>query len=78
MSLMVAVWNSTDFLMMKLSLLFSHPLIVTVLIVADKREFRRLRNTGFRSNTNSLNHKPVIYKNGYIESLISLFDPAKL
>ena len=46
--------------------------------VADKKEFRKLRNTGFRSNTNSLNHKPVFYKNKFLEGLISLFEPAKL
>lgn len=46
--------------------------------VIEKEEFRLLRNTGFRSNTNSLNHKPVIYKNKNLESLISLFDKEKL
>ena len=46
--------------------------------VKDKEEFRSLRNTGFRSNTNSLNHKTIIYKNQYLESLISLFDREKL
>lgn len=46
--------------------------------VSDKEEFRLLRNTGFRSNTNSLNHKPIIYKNEHLENLISLFDSDKL
>lgn len=46
--------------------------------VTDKEEFRLLRNTGFRSNTNSLNHKPIIYKNEHLENLISLFDSEKL
>ncbi|MDI6734940.1 MAG: hypothetical protein QME42_01890 [bacterium] len=46
--------------------------------VTDKKGFRKLRNTGFRSNTNSLNHKLIIYKNGYLERLISLFNPTKL
>jgi hypothetical protein len=46
--------------------------------VKDKEEFRLIRNTGFRSNINSLNHKPIIYKNKYLESLISLFDSEKL
>lgn len=46
--------------------------------VSEKEEFRKLRNTGFRSNTNSLNHKPIIYKNEYLENLISLFEPQKL
>lgn len=46
--------------------------------VTEKEEFRLLRNTGFRSNTNSLNHKQINYKNEYIENLISLFDRDKL
>lgn len=46
--------------------------------VKDKDEFRLLRNTGFRSNTNSLNHKPIIYKNENLENLISLFNSDKL
>lgn len=46
--------------------------------VHDKEEFRLLRNTGFRSNTNSLNHKPIVYKNENLENLISLFDSEKL
>ena len=46
--------------------------------VFEKEEFRKLRNTGFRSNTNSLNHKPVTYRNEYLENLISLFEPIKL
>lgn len=46
--------------------------------VTDKEEFRLLRNTGFRSNTNSLNHKPIIYKNENLENLIFLFDSDKL
>lgn len=46
--------------------------------VIDKEEFKMLRNTGFRSNTNSLNHKPIIYKNEHLENLISLFDGEKL
>ncbi len=37
-----------------------------------------MRNTGFRSNTNSLNHKLIIYKNEYLERLICLFDPTRL
>ena len=40
--------------------------------------FRKLRNTGFRSNTNSLNHKSITYKNEYLENLISLFEPQRL
>lgn len=46
--------------------------------ITNKEEFRLLRNTGFRSNTNSLNHKPIIYKNEKLENLISLFDREKL
>jgi len=46
--------------------------------VSDKKRFRLLRNTGFRSNTNSLNHKLIIYKNQYLENLISLFNREKL
>ena len=46
--------------------------------VKNKEEFRLLRNTGFRSNTNSLNHKPIIYRNENLEYLISLFESEKL
>ena len=46
--------------------------------VKDKEEFRLLRNTGFRSNTNSLNHKPIKYQNEFLEKLINLFDSKKL
>jgi hypothetical protein len=46
--------------------------------ISDKEEFRLLRNTGFRSNTNSLNHKPINYKNENLEKLIKLFDIEKL
>ncbi len=46
--------------------------------VQDKKEFRLLRNTGFRSNTNSLNHKPIVYRNEHLENLINLFDSEKL
>lgn len=46
--------------------------------VSKKEEFRLLRNTGFRSNTNSLNHKPINYKNENLENLISLFDSKRL
>jgi len=46
--------------------------------VKDKEEFKLLRNTGFRSNTNSLNHKSIVYKNEYVEGLIALFDSDKL
>jgi len=46
--------------------------------VKNKEEFKTLRNTGFRSNTNSLNHKPILYKNEHLENLISLFNSEKL
>ena len=46
--------------------------------VFEKEEFRKLRNTGFRSNTNSLNNKPIIYKNECLENLIGLFEPQRL
>lgn len=46
--------------------------------INSKEEFRLLRNTGFRSNTNSLNHKSIINNNEYLENLISLFDSEKL
>ncbi|MBS4016196.1 MAG: hypothetical protein KGZ86_07195 [Candidatus Latescibacteria bacterium] len=46
--------------------------------VSDKDQYRRLRNTGFRSNTNALNNKPIIYKNNNVEKLIKLFEPEKL
>jgi hypothetical protein len=44
----------------------------------NKEDFRKLRNTGFRSNTNCLNHKPILYKNKNLELLISFIDPKKL
>lgn len=46
--------------------------------VKNKNKFKSLRNTGFRSNTNSLNHKPIIYKNKNIENLIYHFDRDRL
>lgn len=46
--------------------------------VSSKEEFRLLRNTGFRSNINSLNHKPIFNNNKYLEDLILLFDCEKL
>lgn len=42
--------------------------------VKSKDEFRLLRKTGFRSNTNSVRNKLIVYKNQNIEKLISLFD----
>lgn len=46
--------------------------------IKNKDQFRLLRNTGFRSNTNSLNHKTINYTNEKLEGLISLMDNKKL
>lgn len=46
--------------------------------VFNKKDVNLLRETGFRSNTNSLNGKLIKYKNNNLESLISLFDPKRL
>jgi len=46
--------------------------------VNSRKDFSLLRQNGFRSNTNVLNGKPIIYMNEKLESLINLFDPAKL
>ncbi|MBL7128025.1 MAG: hypothetical protein ISS16_03470 [Ignavibacteria bacterium] len=46
--------------------------------IYNKEQFKKLRIKGFRSNINSLDNKPVIFKNENLESLISLFDSNKL
>ena len=46
--------------------------------ISNKEEFRKLRNTGFRSNINSLNNKPIVYRNYNLENLIYLFEKEKL
>ena len=46
--------------------------------VNNQEEFKTLRNTGFRSNTNSLNHKSINYRNDQLEKLLSLLDKSKL
>lgn len=46
--------------------------------VSEKEEFKKLRNTGFRSNMNSLNHKAITYTNENLENLVNLFEPQKL
>jgi len=46
--------------------------------VKNRNEFKQLRNTGFRSNTNSLNHKIIEYNNQSVENLISMFEVDKL
>jgi hypothetical protein len=46
--------------------------------VKNKGELKNLRETGFRSNTNSLSGKPVKYRNDSIEGLIMMFDKESL
>lgn len=46
--------------------------------ICNKEDFRKLRNIGFRSNTNSLNHKSIKYTNVYLEKIIRMFDHGKL
>lgn len=46
--------------------------------VKNRDEFKLLRNSGFRSNTNSLNHKTISYHNKNVENLISMFELEKL
>ena len=46
--------------------------------VNSKKDLSLLRQSGFRSNTNALDHKPIIYKNEHLENLIGLFDSRKL
>jgi hypothetical protein len=46
--------------------------------VTTQEDFRLLRSTGFRSNTNSINHKPIIYQNINVENLIALFNTNRL
>jgi DNA modification methylase len=46
--------------------------------VSSKEEFRILRSKGFRSNLNSLNHKPIVYRHRILEKLIELFDTERL
>lgn len=46
--------------------------------ISSREELRLLRNSGFRSNTNTLNHKSINYHNSYLERLLSLFDNSKL
>ena len=46
--------------------------------VSNKEDMKTLRETGFRSNTNALNGKPIKYVNGNLETLISLFDSGRL
>lgn len=46
--------------------------------VKNRDELKTLRETGFRSNTNSLNGKPISYRNLNLEGLISMFDKENL
>jgi len=46
--------------------------------ITSKKEFKNLRNKGFRSNTNSLDGKEIKYRNKSLESLIRLFNYEKL
>ena len=46
--------------------------------IKDREMLKKMRETGFRSNTNSLNKKPVNYYNENIENLISMFDKGNL
>lgn len=46
--------------------------------VKSKEDLRRYRSSGFRSNTSSVNNKPIAYRNDYVEQLIGLFDFNKL
>lgn len=46
--------------------------------VTTKEEMKELRNGGFRSNTNSIKDKEIVYRNNSLEMLINLFDNDKL
>ncbi len=46
--------------------------------ISEKDELRKLRNTGFRSNTNALKNRSVAYNNEFVERLIVLFNSKKL
>ena len=46
--------------------------------IKNREMFKKMRETGFRSNTNSLNDKPISYYNENIEHLISMFDKSNL
>lgn len=46
--------------------------------VKNKDELKMLRNSGFRSNTNSILKKPIRYHHPILEKIIKLFDPEKL
>lgn len=46
--------------------------------VKTKDDMKIFRNTGFRSNTNSILNKPITYKNEFVEKLIALIDTNNL
>jgi len=46
--------------------------------IKNEDTFKIMRETGFRSNTNALNSKPIIYRNDNLENLIALFDKQNL
>lgn len=46
--------------------------------VSNREDVKKLRETGFRSNTNALDNKAISYINEDLESLIKLFDTTRL
>ena len=46
--------------------------------VNSRKDLSSLRHSGFRSNTNAINGKSIIYHNEYLERLIGLFNPETL
>jgi len=46
--------------------------------VSSQKDVKALRETGFRSNTNALDAKPIRHTNDDLENLISLFDVKRL
>jgi DNA modification methylase len=46
--------------------------------IKNKEDFKTFRNSGFRSNTNSIYGKSIEYNNSYLEKLIALFNNEKL
>ena len=46
--------------------------------IKDRKMLKKMRGKGFRSNTNSLNEKPIHYNNENIEHLIAMFEKDNL
>ena len=46
--------------------------------VNSQKDIRYLRETGFRSNTNALANKPIVYRNSFLDNLIDLFNIDRL